>query len=306
MDMKKLAMGVVAMVVAIVIVVTCAIPIISDSVASEDKFVNVGSFDMTYSQTEDVTLVWDHTAPGQITVNDVAVTMPTISNGEQRTVICGDNWIVRYGYGDTLGGNFVQWYPSNGASILASQSNGLDLTVTCSSGTVSVTDTASTPNTATGTYTYLYCVANDGAYIMKNATDSVYMNGDSQFYAMGLTNVGTYTSTGIKITGSIDDGATWTTFRGTDFAFTNESMVYEEVSGHKDLYKLTSMSATVTKEDQTANATYSYFIVPAEITAERTSHVDGTIADLISVIPVLMVLGIVIGAIALFIKTKRD
>lgn len=292
--------------IGIVVLASVLMPILDDATATTDKFTNDGNYEITYTQTDNITLIWDHTSPSSVSINGESITTPTLSNGEQRTILCGDDWIIRLGYGTSLGGYYIQWYPSSGASILASQANELDLTVTCASGSVSVTDTASTPNTATGTYTYLYCIADDGAFVMKNATDSVYMLADSEFYAMGLTNVGTFTSTGIKIIGTIEDGATWATFRGTDFTFSNEEMVYEEVSGYKGLYKLTSMSATVTKEDQSTTATYSYFIVPAEITAEKAEHMTNGQIQLLEVIPVLIIVAILLAVIALVIRSRME
>ena len=307
MNVKEITMGIVATIVALVIVVVCAIPIISESVDPNDTFKNEGSFELTYNQPDSITLEWDHTVPGTITVNDEAITMPTLTNGESRTVLCGDDWIIRYGYGTSLGGNYIQWYPSTGASITASVNNGLDLVVTCDSGTVTVTDTATTPNTATASYTYFYCVANDGDYVMKNGSETVYVTGDTTVYAMGLTNVGTYTSTGIKIEGTIDDGMTWSVFRGNaEYTFSDEEIHYTEVGGYIGLYSLESMTATVTAGDQSVDAVYSYFIVPSEISAEKAVHADSSVTSILSVIPVMMVLAILIGAVGMFIKTRRD
>lgn len=307
MNTKSIVAIAIAIAVGAITLSTVLVPAISMGTNTEDTFKNVGSFDMTYSQTENVTLMWDHTAPGKITVNDVAITMPTLANGESRTVLCGDDWLIRFGYGTSLGGNYIQWYASSGSNIIGSVNNGYDFTATCTNGTVTITDTASTPNTATGSYTYLYCVANDGDYIMKNANESAYMVGDSPIYAMGLTNVGTFTSTGIKIEGTIDDGVTWSIFRGGDgYTFTNEEINYEPVSGYKGLYKLSSMTATVTKETQSVDATYSFFIVPEEVTAEKTIHANAPTIALFNIIPVFVALGLILAVVGIaYVKYRR-
>lgn len=306
MNTKSIIMSVVAIAVAVLVVVTCAIPIFTSATETERTFTNEGSFDLTYSQEDDVTFFWDHTSPTTVTINDTVVNLPELVNGEQRTVLCGDSWLIRAGYGNSLGGYFIQWYPASGNNILASELNGLDFTAVCNGGTITVTDTQATPVTATSTYTYIYCISDEGNYVMKNPGESVYMNGDSEFYAMGLTNIGTYSSTGIKITGTIDDGADWSIFRGNPalFTFSNEEINYSEVAGYEDLYKLDSMTATVTVDEVDADATYSYFIVPAEVTAELTVHPTDIQITLISIIPILMVLGIIVAAVGMFLRSR--
>lgn len=303
MEMKIPAIAITAVVVVIVLA-GVLMPVLDDATATTDKFTNDGSFELTYNQPDEITLVWDHTNPGSITVNDESITMPTLNNGESRTVLCGDDWLVRFGYGTSLGGNYIQWYPSVGASILASVANGYDLTVTCSDGTVTVSDTASTPNTSTQSYSYFYCVADDGDYVMKNGADAVYVTGDTTVYAMGLTNVGTYTSTGIKIEGSIDDGMTWSIFRGSTAEFTNQEVNYTEVDNYISLYKLESMTATVTLEDQSVDAVYSYFIVPEEVTAERAEHFTDNQNAIFAAIPIMVIVALLIAVVALVFRGR--
>lgn len=305
MDVKAFPALIVGVVVALVLA-GAVLPVFAETTSATDTFKNVGYYDLTYSETDNTTLIWDHTKPNELSVNGVAVVMPTLTNGESRTVMCGDNWLIRMGYGVSLGGYYIQWYPAVGSSILASQNNGLDLTVICSDNVVSVTDTDTTPHTATGAYTYTYCVSNDGAFVMKKATDSAYMVGDSPIYAMGLTNVGTFTSTGIVITGNIDDGVTWSIFRGSaeDYTFSNQEINYTEVSNYEGLYKLDSMTATVTNGDQSADAVYSFFIVPSEVTAEKSVHPDGPLTVMLNVLPLLAIAGLVTGAVVWFINRK--
>lgn len=297
----------IAAVIGIIVLGSVLMPILDNATATTDKFENEGSFELTYTQTDSISLSWDHTAPGVITVNDKAITMPVLSNGESRTVLCGDDWLIRFGNGTSLGGNYIQFYPSAGASILASVANEYDLTVTCADGSATISDNASTPNTSTQSYTYLYCVADDGNYVMKNGADTVYVTGDTVVYAMGLTNVGTYTSTGIKIEGTIDDGMVWSQFRGTtDAVFSNEAINYTEVDNYVSLYKLESMTATVTISDQSVDAVYSYFIVPSEVTAEKSEHLSGNQIGLLQVIPLLIIVAILLGVVALVVRSRME
>ena len=137
------------------------------------------------------------------------------------------------------------------------------------------------------------------------------MLADSPLFASGQTSINasdnTSVSTAIIMDGTIEDGVTFTAIKGATTA-TFDDIVINAVaeSGYKDLYKLSNVTATATYDGTDTSMTYSYFVVPSEVTAERSAHVDGPTGDILAVIPVMMVLAILIGAVTLFIKTRRD
>lgn len=291
---------IVALVIGIIMATTAILPLASDY--SEAKtFKNVGYYDMVYTETDNLVFEWNYTEPTQVTINDDVITIPN-ADAVNKTLICGDNWIVRYGYDSTLK-TFVQFYGSTGSQVIASVDAETDLTVTCSNGSVSVANTAETPATFSTTYTHLYVVAKDGSLVMKTKDTPVYVNGDSDVIAMGLSKVGTISGVGVIITGNIDDGFTWDIFRGSDITFSNENVTYSDVTAYKDLYTLDKMTATATNSTGSSDLTYSYFIVPAEVTAEPDN--PDVYKDLIKIVPLMAFIMLVVAAAAMIIS-KRD
>ena len=72
-------------------------------------------------------------------------------------------------------------------------------------------------------------------------------------------------------------------------------------------YQINSILFTSTYGDEsTSTATYTYFLAPASFTAEKTeehdvpSYLDGSLKSLVSLIPLLILVGAVIGAISLW------
>lgn len=319
MNAKSIAMGVVAMVVATVLVVTCAVPIISDSVKTEDTLINDGYIRMTEITSDDegtFVLSWDGTKPNVVTVNDVDVPISNISKIPTGglTLAFNDNWAVR-GYqtnGSISSVNYVRSVTSGGATT----SNSIELTMSGGTMTIEVNGESGTG----ASYTHVMIPSNDGEYIMKLADKPAYVTEESRLVGFGLSNVelpgGTTSQIGLRFDGSIENGIEFTKWRGSTVTTTFETPVINTSdSGYVDVYKLNSIVVDVnakssSSEDpatETTTVTYSYFVVPYEIeNAERTIHVDGPTGDILSVIPILMVLGIVIGAVALFITTRRD
>lgn len=308
MNAKSIAMGVVAMVVATVLVVTCAVPIISDSVKTEDTFTNEGLFKLTkYDADTELTILWDYENPDHIYVNDEDIDLSNVNVTYNTTIFFSENAGIRLYYNHS--GCQFMWATGTAAADLNDNET---LTVTCSSGSISAVVTANgTPGSTIngGTYDSVICISNDGEYVMKASDVPAYMNGDSEFFGMGVTNITGAGNKVLRVEGTIDDGATATivTTSGTTATLTEPVISDSEVNGYIDLYQLDKIAfkGQVSGSADT-NITYSYFVVPYEVTAERSVHVDGPTGDIITVIPVLMVLGIVIGAVALFLTTRRD
>lgn len=283
------------------LVVVAFVPIIQETTSATDTFTNVGYYDMTYTETDNLVFEWDHTKPAQITVNDTVVILP-VADSTPKTVICGDNWVVRYF--ENSGNIVMQFYGSSGSQISASVTEETDLELTCTNGTVAVTNTASTPATFSTTYTHLYVADNEGTLVMKDKDTPAYLNGDSEIVAMGLSRVGTVPNLGISVIGNIDDGFTWSIFRGSDVTFSDEDAHYTNVSGYIDLYQLDKLTATATNSTGSSDLTYNYFIVPAEVVAEKSIHPDNTLSTMINLLPFIAVIGLFMFLVAEFLYTR--
>lgn len=306
MNAKSIAMGVVAMVVAVVLVVTCAVPIITDSVATEDTFTNKGLF-FVEGLEEGQTVTYSCDSNG-VYVNNVQIT------GDYATGYSGgasiaytENFVIRWGGTGPYALRGAYWaYNQNASASITFNGN----------GTYSGTYTSGLTTTdISGTYTEFYgLVLEKTDRIMTSSTSNKYVNGDTIINGTGLTNctnIGSFIV--FNIDGTVDDGITVTGYSQTNgselstLTYSNVSINKTEVSGYKDLYNVTSVTFDVTDtNEKTDSVTYTVFTIPTEVTAERSVHVDGPTGDILAVIPILMVLGIVIGAVALFLTTRRD
>lgn len=261
-------------------------PIVADATATEKTFENTGYYNMTYSEVDNLTLTWEYTNPNVIVVNGEPVTMSVETFPGPLNIICGDNWFLRWT------GPGVQFYSSANGSIVAGDASVPSLTITANNGVATVTNTATPAATQTVNYTFMYVVDPKGEYVMKNSNDPVYINGDSEIYAIGRSS-----TTGIviklKITGNVDDGFTAEEVGDSGVSATvgTPTATYETVSGYNDLYTLSKIEVPVeyTNAGSTVNftPTYTYFIVPAEVTAEKAQHLDTMQIAMIGVIGTL-------------------
>lgn len=271
------------------LILVAMVPIFTEVSATDDTFENDGYYDMHYVETdESVTLFWNPEEPNKITVGSEVVDLPVASPAERKTIVLGgDNIIFRY-YGNpalieittTTSGAFVGDTP---------------ITIVCNEGVITATWG---DNTKTGTYTKLYIPSNDGEFTMKQANQSAYVLGDSEIIAMGITQIDG-TGKVIYIDGTIDDGVTFSSW-DTELEFTDISVNAVSNSNHVDLYEL----STITAKCGTTDITYSYFLVPSEVTAEKTIHGDTAFNSIIDILPMLAGVGLLMAGVYYFISRK--
>lgn len=307
MEMKIVGVTLAAF-VSLVVLAAVLVPILDDATATTDTYTNEGYFYMTeYGATDTIpTIFWDHTDPNKLTVGTDVIELPT-STAIPISVVFTDDWLVRYSAG-TPNSSAQLFTDTGGVIVGASTSNNLDMTITFSSGTATVTNGT---DSATPTYTKLMSISTTGDYVMKKSTVDAYVNGDTEVFVTGRSAFAfsPAISANIDFSGSIDDGFSATIFNpSTGFTTGNFATTYTEVSDHDDLYKLSKVTFDVTKtEDSTVQpATYSQFVVPAEVTAERAEHLSGNQIELMQVIPVLIIVAILIGVVALVIRSRLD
>lgn len=301
MNAKSIAMGVVAMVVATVLVVTCAVPIISDSVATEDTYKNEGYFHLD-KYTDGYTLTWDATDPNVFVVNGEEINYVN-NSGLSLSIALGTNYAVRLAPNNER----ISFYASG--NYVSTSESYPTFSLTFAEGSVIATN--QNVSHTVQSVTELYGMTENGPYVMKKADKVAYLNSgseivaDSEIYATGQTFHGNNNILW-HLEGSIDDMEYPDTFNA-GLTISNQSINGSFNNTHEDLYELSNITFTATASNSVVyNVTASYFVVPYEVTAERTVQVDGATGDIISVIPVLMVLGIVIGAVALFLTNRRD
>lgn len=297
----KPAMVAIAAFVVITVIAAVLMPVLTDATAKTDTLKNEGYYNITYSETDSLSFSWDYTKPTVATIDNVEVTLPAATDiPGQVTILCGDDWFLRWS------GNGMQFYSTSSGSVNASVADSTSMTFVATSGTGVVTNTAATPATQTVSYTFIYVIDPNGTYVMKESTEAAHLNGDSEIYAIGRTT-GDGINAKIKITGNIDDGFTATVIGSSNYTTSNIVADYSEDSSHIDLYDLKNISLTITNTgtSQSITAVYSYFIVPAEVTAERSVHLSDNENAILLVIPALLIIAIIIGILAYAIRMRE-
>lgn len=277
-------------------------PTLSDASQTDGTFTNEGYYRMS-DITEDITMVWDHDSPSQVTVNDTVISLENVPTDRITTLIITDTMLVRYA--PVSAGTIVQVYSSSGY-LGASVSDGTDMTVTVSDG--SITAVVGT-NNATESYTEGYHISDDGDWTMKYSDETAYVHkSDSLIVLAGSTVVDTATI-GILASGTINDGLEMTTIQTSDVEVTptygDVEFVYTDVDGYDDLVSLSQCEFTITVDSTTIDATYSYFLVPYEVTAELSEHLGITEITILSVIPVILIMAVLLG-VTYAVMRNRD
>lgn len=294
---------IITLVVGVILTGALLGPVVKDATQTTTTFSNEGYYEMTYDERDEVTILWEYSSPYQLKVNDVVVPIPeeNFSSSMRKTVLMGDDFILRTNKG---GGYPLLQFTNPTKSVYSDSSpdSPKDMTIVCSNGSYTVT--AGT-NTATGTYTELYTVSNDGEYVMKYTDQPAYVLGDSEFVAMGTSSLAGNT-VGIKITGTYDDGADVSVWQGEDWVFSNIAVNATEVSGYNNLYKLTTITADATLDENSGSITYSYFLVPSKVTAELSQHLSPGEISLVGAIPILVIVAILMAAIGAIALRRAD
>lgn len=299
MDIKTIPAVIVGVMVALVMV-GATMPIWADTLATEDTFTNdTGTlWRMKELKAGDT---WTYTGATQTwTYNDV-VQDGVIASGWN--ALLGPDWCLRSNgqiRGTSIAGNLYN-------TILAVTS---DDTITFTAQGLNGNGTQSIPG---------YGVYTNGDYVLTDYSSmGAYVNGDTEIFGTGVTGVDGVDMI-CHISATVDDGVTFTISDNrngqhiTDIVLTNTKVNYTTVDNYNDLYKVTSITtdiafnATDSENVTTAHTgtiTYSSVVVPYEVVGERSVSMSGALGALVSIIPLLIIAGLVIGAVTWFMLRK--
>lgn len=300
---ESLIPKIIGIVIAVIVAAVVLIPITEEATATTDTFENDGYYRMTEITNEtsgEWVYSWTEEEPAIIYVNDVAHNMDVPTGLSYSIIGASDGWVSRYVNSATP---YIQTMFSNGVGSGGVGLKSFDCTI--SGGTAEFSLVLSDNSTATKSVTYTTCYVLDknGSLVMKNKDEPAYMNADSEFFAIGVTASAGFPLNVFKITGNIEDGATVTNpihkAGGNDFVASNVVVHSSEVNGYLGLYSLDKFTFTATDGTDTINATYSYFLVPYVVTAEKAIHADAMTNTIISIIPIFVVLAILMGIVGL-------
>lgn len=288
------------------LVLMAFVPVIQETTSATDTLTNEGYYRMNhYDVDTPVTFSWSYDKPNTVITNGVEYEIPkTPDPGSTMTLIGDTNWAVRGAFNSSGEITQLNYIGSSGSIIRASVSDSATVDLTMENGVMSGTVGASTLSNKA--YEQLYIVDKDGSYIMKNKNETAYLKPDSEFFAYGNTIIDS-SYLGLQINGSIEDGANVVIWRG-ESGFTTDTPVlnYSESSNYVDTYELSTITLNATRiSDETVTAiTYSYFVVPYEITSEKTIHPDTTLATVIDLLPLIAGVGLLMFLVGEFLYTR--
>ena len=302
--MNKLIQYAVMVAVGVLLFASLLIPMTNEAVATTNTFENDGYFYMqkitaedtntytlTYEYDPDATNHYSYTYNGEAINTDVWPAQPinvTLATN-------GDTWLLRAGLNEYIG---LQGF---GGNINGGGHNSWKTVATFSSGTITVTytnaqGTEGTPKTDSYTDLWIYSPTPTD-YVMKKADKAAYMLDDSEYLAMGVTSMSAW-NTVIQITGTVEDFTASIVYPpNLTTTITNPVVIADDLSAYVDLYALDKLTFTINDGTTTVDATYSYFIIPAEVTAEKAVHADDSTRAIIGVIPVIVIVGLIAGII---------
>lgn len=312
MDVKKLVMGMVGIMICAVMVGGTLLPIVSSVTATSDTYVNEGYYTMDYvGENETVTVSWLASDPYTLMIDDVAFDLHPLINANHGASMSVDSLgIIRLVVSESAVA--IRSYHTTGYYAVDTNniSNTAEFTITSNSIIANLTINGETTNRSITSISNVMVLnpSGDGAYTMK--TGKAYVKGDSDIIFAGTTYIAG-SDLGSYGVGSIADGITISRFYGpADTVYSNIVINSTAVDSHEDLYLIDSVTFDVeltpsgSETTTTGEITYSYFLVPTEVEADRAEPIDNTSGTLFNVLPIVAVAGLVMAGIYVFISRK--
>lgn len=300
---------IITLVVGVILTGALLGPVVNDATKTEETFTNEGYYNVSkLESTDDYTMVWSPDNPYQVVINGTdTVSLSKVPQYGAVTVVGSDEFCVRFL--NTPDNPRIQVYGNMTWGF--GSSSGTTFTASLSDGTLTLKNEAdpaySVSNTAPEK---LYAISNDGEYVLKNGKTPAYMLGDSSLIVLcGITEA-TIATPGVYADGTIDGGLDFTLFRPSaqseTAVFSNESITAETVEGYVGLKSLEKIEFDVTLNEGTVEPTYTYFIVPAKVTAELSDHLTPGQISLIGAIPVMVIVALLMAAVGAIAIRRND
>lgn len=317
----KLISVIIGVTIAVIVLASVLMPVIQQSTETNNTYTNDGFFRMESAKSTDTgtkTIEWDHTDPYKIKIGTETYTFTTstFTVGSAVTIVgnvddgVNSHFLVRLFYWSAT--NIAFQLTTNGTVTgTASLTDDQDVTITLANGTMSfvISESGEDDVTYTKSYTEAYYINPSGKSIMKHPTDKSYIADDSRIVALGLTGYGegesrvtfamcidgTYDD--LEITGK--DGAATATFGD---AVVTKTTVSESI----DCYQIEKIQFTATMSGTEYDATYNYFIVPYEVTVEKSQHLSDGQNAIINAIPVMLIAAILMMIVSVLFLRNKD
>lgn len=309
MDVKNFV-GLLVFGVIGVIVLSAFVPIISETTSATKTFENDGYYRMTNTDEETVITWTPSVEQFVIQVNGVDVSLENLKNyGAYRnySIAFADDVIVRYYYETANSQNIQIWTSDYHVGMGSNSIYTMTVTINSSGLTFTTSEPDYVPTSVAHSGDYFIIDAN-GEFVMKFSDKTAYILKDTTiFYAGGISGVATSIFSSIYIEGTVLDYEV-TPLRNY-VTISNKDSTFTEVSGYIDLVELDKLTFDTTYSppggtETERNQTYSYFLVPYEVTAEKSVHPDDALSSVIDLLPLIAGIGLMIILVAEFLYTR--
>lgn len=296
MKQYGLVPAIIVIVVGVIFSVSLLVPVVNDAIDDAKTIYNNESGFYSLIASDESGAV-----TGSIDENNVlTINGETISGTSQRSALMSDNFYLRYsGSAHTL--NY--WDADN--SVMASISH-VPVEFTAENGVLTYTDKSVEPEvTVTIPYTWFaYNTAQESDYrdiVTTGTAKTLYVNDITQIYSVGKLS----DATGLV---SINKGQLGKTYDGDDVTLT---LTTHEVPNVRDVVsvqvstgEVSDIKYNLTVDDTTTSAFTGNILVPYKVVGINEYPGEGYI-ELISVIPILVIVGILLGVIALLFARRE-
>ena len=298
--MNRIIGLVLALVVGGLLVGGLLIPSIEGMTATEKTFENKGYYSMINTEEETI-LEWTPSVdPFSITVNGVSISLESLKGYgySNYSIAFADDFILRYYY-EGPNAQTLQFWNSDYVTGIAS-SSAYTATITINASGATFTTNAEGATTTSITHTGSYFVINDsGDHVMKLRDKDAYVKTDSTIvYAGGISGIATSTFAGFYFEGTIDNIVVEP--MRNNITVSNLETHTSTIDGYINLVALEKVTFdTNYQPGDTPNErsqTYTYFLVPTQVTVELSQHMDATQIAMFGVISILGIMALVVVA----------
>lgn len=306
--MNKLIAVIIAVSVGVIMVGSVLVPVLNDVAADSSTFDNRKDslYEMEHVDNNTTYMMeWRAANPTEVIVNGAVA---NVTNG---TIICSVNkWIYRFGMDSN--GYYIQPIGEGLSGVVNSGQNpDAIIRISISNGQfiyTSIISGSETTQTAEISDGYAIVADGSGDFVMKSPNQNAYIKSGSKFVGMGVTTIDDIWYNGFCTVGSIAEGMTISQFSGpTTYDISNTTISQSVVSGYNDLHSISKFEFDVTNPSTSGvtHITYNYFIVPAEVTADKSDPTPlGNYESLVFTIPLMFIVSLV--AIFAYTIGRRD
>lgn len=293
-DMIKLTVGVV---VGVLMLSAILVPLIHTSTDTTKTYVNEGTYyslaDADDTDTHTIVISTDNLPA--VSVDGTLVT----AQFDEYTLVFGQHSILRFTATTgrlILGGSLSEGTSLQWATLRAANSED-DATIVLTGTTMTVT-VGETVTTIEDNWAYID-PAGDFSYCISPCVLA-----DSPIYGGGATYTPFTSVTVICFTGTSEGLTNYGVYRSSPTVTIDDVVINtSEVDG--DLIKIDSIVFNCTQSETSKTATYTYFLAPKEITYDNPDYVGSDIATIMSVIPMLVTVGIIVGIVGVAFSRRE-